>query len=113
MCYDTIRDTLRSSEVLQVLEHGPDTFSINEVVTDCYGTLRVTDGHPLFSGKKWRLSHECDGERMLCLRHGVKREVACTVKRNVDAVNRVFNLVTEAGTYLVGDAQFVASGRIE
>jgi hypothetical protein len=113
MCYDTVRDMLCSSEVLQVLEHGSDNFSINELVTDCYGSLCVTDGHPLLSENRWRLSHECDGQRLLCLRHGVRREVACDVKRNVYSVNRVFNLVTEAGTYLVGDAQFVASGRIE
>lgn len=96
------------TRVIKCLEHTNGPFLLNRIrfgLEDVW----VTDGHPVFDGNQWVVSHELDTE-CLTVRGNT---IAAHVERSSATVGRVFNLVTENGTYAVGRSGLIVSGKVQ
>ncbi|MFN9416537.1 MAG: RHS repeat-associated core domain-containing protein [Pirellula sp.] len=103
--------TMRSetTKVRRVLVHR-GSFALNQLIVGDE-LVQVTDGHPIFDGKEWFLSHLACGQSCLLFR-GSRSKVFLSTRTKLPVVDRVYNLETEDGTFVVGNVGLVVSGRV-
>jgi len=104
--FDVIRRTMIKTKIVKILEHkkGPYTLNVLKVAGE---SLLVTDGHPMFDGDSWVLSHEFLSMEFISLFNPLqfsKVEVTRTIDTSQKS-DRVFNLIADSGNYLVTKLQ--------
>jgi RHS repeat-associated protein len=111
--YDITARVSGLTKVLDVIVHDGEDFWLNELNVGGSDVIALTDGHPMFDGERWLLSHELDGRTVLSLHEDHATRLLCSLRRCSRIESRVYNLITECGTYLVGKPKLVASGVID
>ena len=111
--YDITAGISVFTKVLEVIVHDGDDYCLNELHVGGVEIIEVTDGHPIFDGERWLLSHVLDSKGVLSLHEDYARRAPCIILRRDLAVRSVYNLITETGTFLVGEMKVVASGTID
>jgi RHS repeat-associated protein len=109
--YDITHRSIVKTKIVKILEHekGPYTLNLLSVGGE---SLLVTDGHPIFDGDSWILSHEFLSRDFLSLPNPLQFSKIKVNRMTGKTQNsdRVFNLITESGNYLVTKSCLVVSG---
>jgi hypothetical protein len=111
LAYDLTRRRVVPSRVLRVDVH-PGDHELVYLCTPQGSSIRVTPGHPLFDGTRWHRIAPFDNRTAWSpLR---KSEIQLTTSRCVTQRGiKIYNILTQHGTYLVGEMGLVVGGTTE
>ncbi len=112
--FDIRTSEVVETEVIGILCHESGPYALN-FLTVSSDTLAVTDGHPMFDGKLWILSHEIGKREFLSVRSTTEfvRVDVVHCQRLPNGTERVYNLLTQAGNYIVTKQHIIVSGTID
>ncbi|WP_144057483.1 Hint domain-containing protein [Novipirellula maiorica] len=99
-----------ATRVKQVLLHDDGEYWLNQLEVGTSEVVEVTDGHPLFTGREWILPHEFRAQEFVS--RNQNEVFTRIVGQHTRKAPVVINLLTESGTYLVGEHGLIASGTV-
>ena len=105
--WDGHRDVLTATLVVCLETHEDEAVDIFELGFAGGSSVRVTKGHPFWTGSEWIKSEDLRSGVSLLARAGIR---TITSVDRAAGLHTVYNVRTEAGTYLVGAVGAVVSG---